>query len=362
MSSLAYASADNKNKIHNDGGRMESPHGVNGMQFIGDAEHPLPNRVIAKLRWQEPAQPVRLMGKLAGMPPPVFHSAKNGYNMQEVDEYVDSMLAVNERLIKINGQLYRLWLMERHANIPIVRTNNALGGTVEPNRVYGLIEENRGFVDFYKENPPIVQEQGPVLDGAKEQPSRIKAFVNGLMFYAMLISLVLGAFLVSSANDTGAPQNVLGFSAMTVLTRSMQSEIPQHSLIITRMVDPATIQIGDDITYMVRGNRTITHRVIDIHENYAGSGMRGFETQGIMNPRPDAEIVPEVNIVGRVIFHSFAIGRVIVFIRGNLVPIGIVVGFMTVIGIAFRIGFLNNPAMREAFANKFKRKAVRVKA
>jgi len=151
----------------------------------------------------------------------------------------------------------------------------------------------------------------------QKKGSRIRSGIASLLFYILLAAALVGIFLVGSTAD-GSPRNLLGFSAMTVLTRSMQSEIPQNSIILTRHVDPTTIQVGDDITYLMQNNTTITHRVIGIHENYENSGMRGFETQGLMNENPDAEIVLAVNVIGRVIFHSLIIGRVILFIRANV--------------------------------------------
>ena len=44
-------------------------------------------------------------------------------------------------------------------------------------------------------------------------------------------------------------------------------------------------------------------------ENYKDTGQRAFETQGIMNAKPDEQPVPAGNVVGKVIFHSYVLGR-----------------------------------------------------
>ena len=120
------------------------------------------------------------------------------------------------------------------------------------------------------------------------------------------------------SNNNTAPRNVFGYSYFTVLTTSMQSVIPQGSLIITKHVDPSQIKVGDDITYLVSYNTTFTHRVIDIYEDYYDTGMRGFQTQGVNNPLPDEEIVIAANIVGVVIFHIAGVGSVLTYIKHNL--------------------------------------------
>ena len=90
----------------------------------------------------------------------------------------------------------------------------------------------------------------------------------------------------------------------------MQAEIPKGSLVIAQQVDPKTLQIGDDITFMANPTTTVTHRIIGIIEDYEDTGQRAFQTQGIMNDEPDAQPVPAVNVVGKVIFHSEVLGQI----------------------------------------------------
>ena len=95
----------------------------------------------------------------------------------------------------------------------------------------------------------------------------------------------------------------------------MESEFPKGSLVISRYIDPNTLQIGDDITFMASETTTISHRIIGIVEDYADTGQRAFQTQGVMNASPDSELVPAVNVVGKVIFHSYALGRAVDFVK-----------------------------------------------
>lgn len=154
-------------------------------------------------------------------------------------------------------------------------------------------------------------------------------FRNYLFYFTLVIVIYTGYIFVNNQKESVPPQSILGYAPMTVLTKSMHSEIPKDSLIITKMVDMNTIKTGDDITYLLEDNTTITHRVIAIYEDYEGSKKRGFKTQGIDNPMPDKDIVFADNVVGKVIFHSLLVGQIIVFVRENIVFI-LVLGVLTI--------------------------------
>lgn len=140
--------------------------------------------------------------------------------------------------------------------------------------------------------------------------------VGNIMFYVLIVALVFGAFLIRSSQN-GKPFMVGGYSAMTVLTGSMQDVYPQGSLIVTKSTDTNMLQIGDDITFMTGESSSVTHRIIGITENYLGTGKRGFETKGVMNELPDSEIVSATNVVGKVVFCSKVLGTVAAYITHN---------------------------------------------
>lgn len=164
-----------------------------------------------------------------------------------------------------------------------------------------------------KENEHSVETD--ILEAEQEpgEPERSKKhvgkWVEDVAFYLFLIVLVISVAFLKDG-DNGAPKSLAGFSAFTVLTGSMQDEIPQGALVITKQIDPKELKIRDDITYLSGPTTTITHRIVGIIENYQNTGQRAFETQGIMNSKPDEQPVPAGNIVGKVIFHSYGLGRV----------------------------------------------------
>lgn len=163
-----------------------------------------------------------------------------------------------------------------------------------------------------KENKPFVKTNISETEKEPDKPERTKKhagkWIGDIAFYLFLIVLVVSAALLKGG-DSGAPKSLAGFSMFTVLTGSMQDEIPQGSLVITQQTDPRELKIGDDVTYLSSPTTTVTHRIVGIIENYNNTGQRAFETQGIMNAKPDEQPVPAGNVVGKVIFHSYALGR-----------------------------------------------------
>lgn len=168
---------------------------------------------------------------------------------------------------------------------------------------------------------------------------RVWKIVGNVAFYGVLVLVVLIALFIRSTGD-GAPRSLAGFTGMIVLSESMQSEIPKGSLVISQQVDPNALEIGDDITFMANQTTTVTHRIVGIIENYEDTGQRAFETQGVMNAQPDANPVPAVNVVGKVVFHSEILGQVASFITGNwpilLLAAVVIIVLMNVLGRIYR--------------------------
>ncbi|MCL2300273.1 MAG: signal peptidase I [Firmicutes bacterium] len=159
----------------------------------------------------------------------------------------------------------------------------------------------------------------------KQMRKKIWGILSACLFYGVLLCLVGGAFLLSQ----GDKKPILGYSFMNVLTWSMQSEIPQGSLVVLKKVDPGAIRITDDITFMRDPETPVTHRVIGIVEDFEGTGERGFETQGVDNDTPDFEIVGAANVIGAVKFHIPKVGAWLEWLHGHLlITLGFTAGLV----------------------------------
>jgi signal peptidase len=182
--------------------------------------------------------------------------------------------------------------------------------------------------------PPSEGHQAPET---KPAPSRWPSHIANAFFYLFLIAAIAAAFFLGG--NGGAPRSLGGYSAMVVLTGSMQREIPKGSIVVVRQIDPAQIQVGDDITYIRQDNVSITHRVMEIYEDYEGSGMRGFLMQGIENPIPDSDIVFANNVIGKVMWHNALVGRAVNFLISNWMFAILIGGLLLALSVTLKIYF-----------------------
>ena len=110
------------------------------------------------------------------------------------------------------------------------------------------------------------------------------------------------------------------YSFMRTLTGSMEPAIPVHSFIVTEEVDPSSLQAGDIITFRATESSMEgalnTHRITSVYEE---NGQLMFHTKGDANAVEDAAPVAAVNVVGRVVFVSAALGTVVSLFSNPLV-------------------------------------------
>ena len=189
------------------------------------------------------------------------------------------------------------------------------------------------------------------MAGTSTESNANESRASGALFYIALIVVVTVLFLRFGGSDA-APRSVMGFAAMNVLSASMQDEIPKGSLVIVKEVDPQTLRIGDDITYLKNANTTVTHRIVGITENYAGTGERGFTTQGVMNANPDGQIVFVKNVVGKVVFHNLALGQATGFVRKFALYIVVFTVLIAGLAAALRVVFSGGGRRRGAGVNQ----------
>jgi len=133
----------------------------------------------------------------------------------------------------------------------------------------------------------------------------------------------------------------LGCRVDTVVSGSMEPAIKTYSLLVTRAIDPADIEVGDIITFRrpTSNDTLITHRVIGITRN----SPIAFVTKGDANIGADPHMVPESNLEGKVSFSIPYGGYVIEFLRtlpgfifGLLVP-GLIITAVLIISMVREI-------------------------
>lgn len=212
-----------------------------------------------------------------------------------------------------------------------------------------LEEFNRDFIrgSFLPEaNEPTVTEsksEQPKQQTINKKKRGTVAIASDVLFYLAILLILFTALTAGPSN--GAPKMIFGYSYFTVLSASMQDEIPKGSFILVHNTDPQNLKTGDNITYLRNQNMSVTHKIISIYDNYEGSGDRGFETKGVNNANPDHEIVTGANIVGKVILVIPTLGAVMASLRTNIHLIFIMFGLTLILSFCLR-GILAKPAKK----------------
>jgi signal peptidase I, archaeal type len=137
------------------------------------------------------------------------------------------------------------------------------------------------------------------IHNAEGSKSPSRAFIiSEVIFYVALIAMVLCTGLFFSGN---LPGRMIGNSRFfEMLTPSMESVYPQGSLLIVGEIPAKELQVGDDISYVKDTDTVVTHRIVEIKENYGETGEPTFITRGVDNPANDPEAVLAKDVIGRV--------------------------------------------------------------
>lgn len=137
---------------------------------------------------------------------------------------------------------------------------------------------------------------------------------------SLLIALSLLVLLNVVMTPSGQVPQVMGFSVLRVLTGSMEPEIPEHSMLLVRRVDPETLAAEDVITFFspdpALNGVPVTHRILRLESS---EGERHFVTKGDANVLEDPHPVAPSQVVGKVIFVSPLLGRLVTEISTPLV-------------------------------------------
>lgn len=152
---------------------------------------------------------------------------------------------------------------------------------------------------------------------------------------AVVIALALVVLLRTVFTPAGEIPSLGNYSFMRTLTGSMEPAIPVHSFIVTEAVDPESLQVGDIITFRSTESKLEgalnTHRITSVYEE---GGQLMFHTKGDANAVEDSEPVSSINVVGKVVFISAALGTVVslfsnplVFFLFVVVPLVLLLGF-----------------------------------
>ena len=131
----------------------------------------------------------------------------------------------------------------------------------------------------------------------------------GVMLNVFGVILMIVPFVI--ALGMFVPQ-IAGYQEYTVVTESMEPEIPVGSLVLVKGTDPETLEKGDVVSYeRVRDPGTIiTHRVV---ENTPDT--RELTTKGDANEAEDGSLVHYKNVIGTPVFTVPKLGYLASYIQ-----------------------------------------------
>lgn len=135
-----------------------------------------------------------------------------------------------------------------------------------------------------------------------------------------LIAMSVFVLLTVVLTPAGQVPQVMGFSVLRVLTGSMKPEIPADSMLLIQKADAASLQVGDVISFFSPdpslNGALNTHRIVGIAEV---DGSLQFTTKGDANLIEDQYPVDESRVVGKVLFVSTRLGKLLRLISNPLV-------------------------------------------
>lgn len=145
------------------------------------------------------------------------------------------------------------------------------------------------------------------MAGKKPNTSRslLGWVLTGLGMAVILLTLVVALLL--------AAPGLLGWKQMSVLTGSMEPEIPVGSMVYVEPVEPESLAEGDVVTFVQADGDTLTHRVV---KNRTVEGT--LVTKGDANEEEDMDPVPYERVVGKVGLTLPNAGEVLGYISSDV--------------------------------------------
>lgn len=124
-----------------------------------------------------------------------------------------------------------------------------------------------------------------------------------------IILAISSLYIVISVMLNNPDKSLYGFKMEIVKTGSMEPTIPVHSVVMIKKQDNYSM---NEIINFIYKDQSYTHRIVEV-----GDGI--YKTKGDANNVVDTETVNKEAIVGEVVYHSAALGNVLMYIRS--VPI-----------------------------------------
>lgn len=145
--------------------------------------------------------------------------------------------------------------------------------------------------------------------------ARIFDIAFTVFIYLLAAAILIGAIFF--AFNTSPDKALFGIRYYTVLTGSMEPTYKVGDMIFVKITEPEAINVGDVITFNPSqdSDAYLTHRVTEKYENYEGTGVICFRTQGDANNSEDSFLIDGSRVIGVVQFGIPGLGYVVRFVQ-----------------------------------------------
>ena len=158
------------------------------------------------------------------------------------------------------------------------------------------------------------------MKNEKKKPKAYRRQRNIVAALSNVVGILLILFVIACLLPVFVPR-LLGREVFTVVSGSMEPEIPVGSLVIVKKAEAVKIQSGDIIAFR-RNGVVVTHRVVENQtENHQ------FITKGDANEDVDLEPISYLDLVGLVSHHFGGVGNLMAFfssLGGKLFLLGLI--------------------------------------
>lgn len=144
----------------------------------------------------------------------------------------------------------------------------------------------------------------------------VKNLLVGIIVLAAVGMMIFT--IISVATFDRQDRSLFGYQAFIVLSDSMSAtDFSAGDLVLTRAVDPSTLQVGDIIAYRSENSENygeiVTHKIRELTRN--DQGEPGFITYGTTTDQNDETVVTYDAVVGKYQFSLPGIGRFFQFLK-----------------------------------------------
>lgn len=161
-----------------------------------------------------------------------------------------------------------------------------------------------------------------------------------LSWLLVAVTAAFMVFTILTVRTQGANRSIFGVRLLVVLSNSMSAtDFSAGDMIFIREVDPATLQVGDVISYISTAEDSygsmITHKIRSIQQE---AGQLSFVTYGTTTGFDDEEPAYSQNVQGKYIGRIPKLGLIIQWLKNN--PIYLVVLVFAILALYILSGVL----------------------